>query len=66
MEKLLRKIRSKSIAIVYAYKNERAEGFDHYDYWAMNVVTDWAKAIEEISCIPYIIDVRTFGYKALR
>ena len=65
MEKLLRKIRSKSIAIVYAYKNERAEGFDHYDYWAMNVVTDWAKAIEEISCIPYIIDVRTFGYKAL-
>ncbi len=65
MKDLLQKIKSKSIAIVYTYKNEMAQGFEHYDYWGMNVVSDWAKAIEELSCIPYIVDVRTFGYKAL-
>lgn len=65
IEEQLKKIRSKSIAVVYTYKNETAIGFEHYDYWSMNVISDWAKAIEEISCIPYIVDVRTFGDKAL-
>lgn len=65
MKEILNKIKSKSIAIVYAHKNEKAKGFKHYDYWGMDVVSDWAKAIEELSCIPYIMDVRTFGYKAL-
>ncbi|MFY0632135.1 MAG: hypothetical protein JXR05_17375 [Flavobacteriaceae bacterium] len=65
MEKLLNQIKSKSIAVVYAFQKEPAKGSKHYDFWSMDVLGDWVKAIEEVSCIPYILDVRTFGYKAL-
>ena len=65
MKKLLNSIKSKSIALVYTYKNENAKGFSHYDTWGSGVISDWMKAIEELSCIPYIIDVRTFGLKGL-
>jgi hypothetical protein len=41
------------------------DGFSHYDFWKMDVVSDWAKAVEELGCIPYILDVRTFGFKAM-
>ena len=53
------------IAIVYTFEGEDANGFEHYDVWRMDVVGDWLRAVEEIGAIPYIMDVRTFGQKAL-
>lgn len=53
------------IALVYAYKDEDAKGFEHYDYWNMSVISDWANAVEEIGGIPYILDVRTFADKII-
>jgi len=65
LELLVDKIKSKRIALVYSYRDENAPGFAHYDYWDSEVITDWARAIEELQAIPFIIDVRTFGQKAL-
>ena len=64
-ESHLKTIRNKRIAIVYAYRDEDAPGFGHYDYWDMSVVSDWAKASEQLGGIPLILDVRTFCQKAM-
>lgn len=61
----LQEIRNKTIAIVYSFRNESALGFDHYDYWKMDVVSSWASAVEQLKCIPFILDVRTFCWKAM-
>ncbi len=65
LEKLVKRLMNSSIAVVYAYRNESEKGFKHYDYWKMDVLSDWVSAVEELNCIPYILDVRTFGWKAM-
>jgi len=62
---ILDQIKRKNIALVYSFQNEDAIGFGHYDFWKFDVVSDWCKAVEQLGCIPYILDVRTFGHKAL-
>lgn len=62
-EKILN-IKGNVIALVYAFENETATGFDHYTFWKSDVISAWLLAIEELGCVPYILDVRTFMMKA--
>lgn len=57
-------IKGKTIAIVYIFEKEDAEGFEHFLVWKDKILTGWLSAIYEIDCLPYIIDVRTFMQKA--
>jgi hypothetical protein len=63
--KILSSLKRKNIALVYTFQNEDAAGFGHYDYWKFNVISDWGKAVEQLGCMPYVLDVRTFGHKVL-
>lgn len=62
---LLEKIRGKTIAIVYVFEGDNTQGFQHYDPWKSDVIADWLKAVQELKCLPFILDVRTFAQKAL-
>ena len=62
-QNLLDEIKGKTIAIIYIYEGENAEGFAHYDIWKSNLISCWLNAIQELQCIPYILDVRTFLFK---
>lgn len=61
--KQLDMIRGKTIAVVYIFENENASGFQHYWIWKSDIITGWLNAIQELECIPYIMDVRTFIQK---
>lgn len=61
---LLDEIKGKTISIVYIYEGENAKGFGHYDIWKSNLISCWLNAIQELNCIPYIMDVRTFLFKS--
>ena len=61
---LISSLRGKTIAIVYIFEKEEAAGFDHFLIWKDNILTGWLKAVYELECLPYIIDVRTFMQKA--
>ena len=58
-------IKGSIIAIVYTFEGENAKGFTHYDVWRSDVICDWVRAVEEIGCKPYLLDVRTFIQKAM-
>lgn len=60
---MLDEVRGKTIAVIYIYEGENAEGFEHYDIWKSNLISCWLNAIQELQCIPYILDVRTFLFK---
>lgn len=62
---LLDKIKGKTIAIVYVFEGDNTPGFQHYDPWKSDVIIDWLKAVQELKCLPFILDVRTFAQKAL-
>lgn len=58
-------IKGQVVAIVYTFEGENALGFEHYDVWRSNVICDWVRAVEELGCKPFILDVRTFVLKAM-
>lgn len=60
---LIDNIAGKTIAIVYIFEGETAAGFKHYDVWKSRLISCWLNAIQELHCIPYIVDVRTFLLK---
>lgn len=60
----LEEIRGKTIALVYIFEGELAAGFQHYWVWKSNIISGWLNAIQEIGCLPLILDVRTFIQKA--
>lgn len=62
---LLGTVSGKTIAIVYIFEKEDAPGFRHYWIWKSNIITGWMNAIQELNCIPFILDVRTFVQKAV-
>lgn len=64
LNKALDLVKGKTIAIVYIFENEEAEGYKHFYIWKNEILTNWISAIYEINCIPYIMDLRTFMYKA--
>lgn len=58
-------IAGKTIAVVYIFEGETSAGADHYAIWQADVISDWIKAIQEIRCMPLILDVRTFVNKVM-
>lgn len=61
----LSEIRGKTIAIVYIFEGEDAPGFQHYWVWKSDIISGWLNAVQELECVPYILDVRTFVHKAI-
>ena len=61
----LRKIKGKTVAIVYIFEGDTGEGFEHFYIWKSNIIAKWMNAVQELSCLPLIIDVRTFIDKAI-
>ena len=61
----LHRIQGKTIAVVYIFEGEQGEGFEHYDIWQSDVISEWLYAIQQNHCRPLIMDVRTFILKAM-
>lgn len=61
----LNQIKGKTIAVVYIFEKEDATGFRHYWVWKSDIISGWINAIQEIGCLPFILDVRTFIQKAM-
>lgn len=61
----LNRIKGKTIAIVYIFEGEDAPGFQHYHIWQSDVISKWMNAVQELYCLPLILDVRTFVEKAI-
>ena len=59
------KIKGKTIAIVYIFEGDDDSGFNHFYIWKSNIISKWMNAVQELSCMPLIIDVRTFMDKAI-
>ena len=59
------KIKGKIIAIVYIFEGDDCSGFEHFYIWKSNIIAKWMNAVQELSCMPLIIDVRTFVDKAI-
>jgi len=64
LKKALDLVKGKTIAIVYIFENEEAEGYKHFYIWKNEILTNWISAIYQLNCIPYIMDLRTFMYKS--
>jgi hypothetical protein len=64
-EAKLRFLKGRTIAVVYIFEKENALGFKHYWVWKSNIITGWLNAIQELDCLPLILDVRTFIQKAI-
>lgn len=59
------KIKGKTIAIVYIFEGDTSYGFEHFYIWKSNIISKWMNAVQELYCLPLIIDVRTFVDKAM-
>lgn len=59
------KVRGRTIAIVYIFEGDNDSGFEHFYIWKSNIIGKWMNAVQELSCMPLIIDVRTFVDKAI-
>lgn len=64
-EFIIDSIKGKTIAIVYIFEGEDAPGFGHYHIWKSDVISKWLLAVQELHCMPLILDVRTFVEKAI-
>lgn len=61
----LSKLKGKTIAIVYIFEGDVDSGFEHFYIWKSNIISKWMSAVQQLSCMPLIIDVRTFVDKAI-
>lgn len=61
----LKSIQGKTIAIVYIHEDDQAKGYKHYNIWGSDVIASWVNGIGELNCKPYILDLRTFIFKAM-
>ncbi len=61
----LHAIAGKTIAVVYIFEGENAPGAQHYAVWQADVISAWIRAIQELRCMPLILDVKTFVNKAM-
>lgn len=64
-KQLLEKLFGKTIAIIYIFEGEDAPGYEHYETWKTDVISAWMYAVEEIHCLPLVMDIRTFIQKAM-
>lgn len=58
-------LKGATVALVYIFEKEDAPGFGHYDIWKSDVIAEWMLAVQELQCVPYILDVRSFISKAM-
>lgn len=61
----LQNLFGKTIAVIYIFEGEDAIGYEHYESWKTDVISSWMFAIEELHCLPLIMDIRTFVQKAM-
>lgn len=61
----LQKIKGKTIAVVYTFEEDNSKGFHHFFIWKSKILSKWMNAIQDLNCLPFIIDVRTFVDKAM-
>lgn len=61
----IQKIKGKTVAVVYTFEGDTSGGLDHFFIWRSSIISNWLNAIEELHCLPLIIDVRTFLDKAV-
>ena len=64
-ENKFNQIIGKTIAIVYIFEGDEELGLKHFFIWKSDIITKWMNAVQELSCHPLIIDVRTFVDKAV-
>jgi len=64
LESQIKVLQGKTIAIVYMFENEDAPGLGHYWIWKSDIISRWMNATQEIGCLPFILDIRTFIQKA--
>ena len=65
LKKKFLNIKGKTIAVVYIFEGDTNSGFSHFFIWKGKILTEWINAIEELHCLPLILDVRTFIDKAI-
>ena len=61
----LNKSKGKTIAIVYIFEGDNSSGLSHFFIWKSDILTKWMNAVQDLHCLPLIIDVRTFVDKAI-
>ena len=61
----LNNIMGKTIAIVYVFEGDNSSGFNHFYVWKSKVIAKWMEAVQDLKCMPLILDVRTFADKAI-
>lgn len=61
----INRIKGKTIALVYIFEGDNSGGFEHFFIWKSNIITKWMNAIQDLHCLPLILDVRTFVDKAM-
>lgn len=61
----LEHLKGKTVAIVYIFEKEDAAGFRHYWVWKSDIIAGWLNAVQQLGCLPFILDVRTFIQKAI-
>lgn len=61
----LRHQKGKTIGIIYIFKGESAPGYRHYECWEGDVISSWLHAVEELGCLPLLMDARTFCDKTM-
>lgn len=59
------KVKGKTIALVYTFQGDTSDGFEHFFIWKSPILSKWMLAVEELHCLPLILDVRTFIDKAI-
>lgn len=64
-ETVIRKVKGKTIAIVYTFEGDTDLGLKHFYTWKSDIITKWMNAIQNLSCLPLILDVKTFVDKAI-
>lgn len=64
-KEFLNTIGGKTIAIVYIFEGENAPGYEHYETWKTDVISAWMFAVEELHCLPLVMDIRTFVQKSM-
>lgn len=65
LKKTFCQIKGKTIALVYTFQGDTSDGFEHFFIWKSKMLSKWMLAIEDLHCLPLILDVRTFIDKAI-
>ena len=64
-KEILKRVKGKTIAIVYVFEGEDPSRLNHFSIWKGKVLTGWVNAVQELDCMLLILDIRTFVDKAM-